>query len=171
MDWQSVGVLAESISAFGVIISLIYLARQIKESSESNKASRRDSVLRQQFEWTCAVATSATGSYVCIKGCKDYSSLTEEERAQFIFVMFSMTKMCENIFLHYHDGLIDKEVWIRNKAMLKSYINQPGGRIYVQSRMEAYDPRFQKILQDMDANEKVEPAYNLVERNKGTQQV
>ena len=156
--------IAEFLSAAGVIVSLVYLARQIKESSESNRATRRDSVLKQQFEWTCSVATSATGSHVCIKGCNDYHSLTDEERAQFIFVMFSMTKMCENIFLHYHDGLIEEEVWKRNRAMLMSYINQPGGKIYIQSRLQAYDPRFQAVLKNEDIEEKVESAFSLVKK-------
>lgn len=164
MDQNLLTLIAEFISAIGVIVSLIYLARQIKENSESTKASRRDSVLRQQYEWTASIGTSGTGSYVCIKGCKDYSSLTEEEKAQFIFVMFSMTKMCENIFLHYHDGLIEEEVWIRNKAMLMSYVNQPGGRLYVESRFEAYDPRFQEVLRGDKVSEKVEPAYQLVNK-------
>ena len=162
MDQTLLALIAEFISALGVILSLVYLARQIKESSESNRASRRDSVLKQQFEWTCSVATSATGSYVCIKGCNDYASLSDDERAQFIFVMFSMTKMCENIFLHYHDGLIEEEVWTRNRAMLMSYINQPGGRLYIESRLQAYDPRFQAVLNNADIQEKVEAAYDLV---------
>lgn len=164
MDQANLTLIAEFLSAAGVIISLVYLARQIKENSESTRASRRDNVLQQQFEWTCSIATSATGSHVCIKGCNDYSSLTDEERAQFIFVMFSMTKMCENIFLHYHDGLIEEEVWKRNRAMLMSYINQPGGKLYIQSRLQAYDPRFQAVLNNEDISEKVEAAYALVKK-------
>jgi hypothetical protein len=165
MTWTILSAIGEVVSAFGVIISLIYLARQIKDSSQSTRASMRDSVLRQQHEWTCLISTSATAPYICAKGSNDFYSLTEVERAQYLFIMFGMTKMFENMYLHYCDGLIEQEVWNRNRAMLASYISQPGGKFYIESRLGAYDPRFQNILKEMGAAEKVDAAHNLITKN------
>lgn len=162
MNWTIVSALGEIISALGVVVSLIYLAKQIRESSQSTRASMRDSVLRQQHEWTCLISTSSTAPHICVKGSNDFNSLTESERAQYLFIMFGMTKMFENMYLHYCDGLIEREVWQRNRAMLASYVSQPGGRFYIQSRLEAYDPRFQKVLRDIDVTDKVEPAHVII---------
>jgi len=78
--------------------------------------------------------------------------------------MFGMTKMFENMFLHYCDGLVEKEVWNRNRAMLASYVSQPGGKLYVESRLAAYDPRFQEVLKEIGGIEKVGAAHDLIKK-------
>jgi hypothetical protein len=165
MTWTILSAIGELVSALGVIISLIYLARQIRDSSQSTRASMRDSVLRQQHEWTCLISASENAPYVCAKGSNDFFSLTEVERAQYLFIMFGMTKMFENMYLHYCDGLIEHEVWIRNRAMLASYVSQPGGKFYVESRLAAYDPRFQQVLREIGGIEKVSPAHDLIKKD------
>ncbi|HWA34808.1 MAG TPA: hypothetical protein VG737_11785 [Cyclobacteriaceae bacterium] len=167
MTWTIVSALCEMLSAVGVIFSLVYLAKQIKESSKSTKASLRESVVRQQIDWLNLIANNQQSCRIWLRGSMNIQNLNDDEKGQFMLIMFSFLKSNESIFLHYCDGLLDNEVWEINKKMLAAYITQPGGKFYVSKRIEAFNPRFQKILREIDEVDKLDFIYDkVIERNR-----
>ncbi len=165
MAWTIISAVGEILSAIGVIFSLVYLAKQIRESSRSTKASLRESVVRQQIEWLNLIGNNEQSSRVWLKGTMSISNLTDDEKGQFMMIMFSFLKSNESIFLHYCDGLLDREVWEINKKMLAAYVTQPGGRFYVNKRIEAFNPKFQNVLREIESAEKLEFIYKDVIEN------
>jgi len=58
MNWDAVGAVAELIGALGVIASLIYLAIQIRQNSQSVKAESVRELLSQSSDLFLGAATS-----------------------------------------------------------------------------------------------------------------
>ncbi len=163
MDWTIISAISEFVGAIGVIISIAYLSMQVRENNKSIKQEARDAIFREMHEWTCTIASSPSLSTAFVKGNADFHSLDEQQKGQYVLIMYSMTKIFESIFIHYCEGLIEGEVWERNYAILVSYISQKGGRFYVEHRLDAFDPRFQVLLKDPKSRFILAPASVMVE--------
>jgi hypothetical protein len=95
MNWDAIGALAELAAAVGVIITLVYLAVQIRQSSslvaQNNKlldVSVANSIRDAQNELSRILACDQTVAGVFWKGLTDRSSLSDEEKQQFDSLMY-----------------------------------------------------------------------------------
>ena len=51
MNWDAVGAVAELVGALGVLVTLIYLAMQIRQNTESMQAAAREAIAERDVEW------------------------------------------------------------------------------------------------------------------------
>ena len=59
MNWEAIGAVAELLAAIGVIVSLVYLASQIRHSREQMRQNTR--AVEAQVSW--AIGTRSTTSF------------------------------------------------------------------------------------------------------------
>ena len=57
MNWDAIGAIGEVVGAVGVIITLIYLAAQIRQNSKTTQADIRQSLAEQQIQFINSRAT------------------------------------------------------------------------------------------------------------------
>ena len=151
MNWTVLSTGAEVIGSVAVVVSVVYLAVQIKLGTKTLRTTMRDNAFQSLQEWNYAVAGDPDLASIISRGSKDLDSLNPKERARFIHIMFSFFKVWERLYLHYIEGSVDETVWMRNKLFLASYLHQPGCRYYWDNRKAAYDPRFQEVADNLEA--------------------
>jgi hypothetical protein len=95
MNWDAIGALAELAAAVGVIITLIYLAVQIRQSSslvaQNNKlldVSVANSIRDAQNEVSRILACDQAVARIFWKGLADRSSLSDGDKQQFDSLMY-----------------------------------------------------------------------------------
>lgn len=152
MDWATGSALAEMISAAAVVISLIYLAVQIRSGTKALKTTIRDSVFQSLIEWNTDVMADPDLAHIFQEGSRDINTLTERERARFVHVMYSFFKLFENIYIHYLEGSAGKEAWESNRMILLAYSPLPGTQFYWRSRSAIFDPRFRAMVDTLSGD-------------------
>ena len=153
MNWEAIGSIAELIGAAAVVISLLYLAVQVRSGTQELQTNTRDSSFHSLLEWNYYMMSDSELGWIFQTGCRDFMSLEEKERARLIHVMYSFFKMFENVYLHYLDGSVDRDVWEHNHPMLLAYATQPGARYYLEHREKIFDPRFWQFLQEHSSSD------------------
>jgi len=95
MNWDAIGALAELAAAVGVIITLVYLAVQIRQSSsivsQNNKlldVSIANSIRDAQNELSRILASDQAVAEIFWKGLVDRSLLSDGDRQQFDSMMY-----------------------------------------------------------------------------------
>ncbi len=102
MNWEAVGTVAETIAAIGVIVTLFYLARQIRESNVNDRVSANQEVGRDYASHLSTImADENIASF--IKGLNSYADLTPEERYKFDFCMAGYLNIAE-VIIYHHEG-------------------------------------------------------------------
>lgn len=151
MQWDAVDAVGSFLGAAGVIATLVYLSRQIRDQNRALRTTIRDSAFQQLQQWNYSLISEPTLSAVFQRGLAtaDWRGLREEDRARLVHTMYSFFKMFENIFLHSLDESIGPSLWERNKAILIVYASQPGARYYLQRRRATFDPRFLEFIDTM----------------------
>lgn len=153
MDWAAVAALAEAIGAAAVVASLIYLGLEIRSGAKAFRTQYRDAAMRSLMEWSHHVMCDRDLPWIFQRGCRDFQSLDERDRARLVHAMYSFFKLYENMYLHHLDGVIGRDLWEANRSVLATYSSQLGARYFLSLREKAYDPRFLQMLRTLDGSE------------------
>lgn len=148
MNWEAINSIAQVFGATAVVITLVYVALELRANTRAMITNTRDSVFRELMEFNFMLAQDDRTAWIFQHGSKDakWESLNEEERARFAAVLFCLYKVFENMYLHTLNKSVESDVWEYNKQMLFVYAIQPGCRRYWEMRRGAFDKRFQKVV-------------------------
>ena len=150
MNWESISAISEFVAALAVIVSLIYLAAQVRSGADTFKTSLRDSAFTSLMEYNYAILADPDLSWIFQKGMRDFASLDEQQRARAIHVFYAFFKLFENMYLHYLSGSIDADIWKTNSKVLFAFAAFPGGQGYLEERLPIFDPRYQQLLKKIE---------------------
>jgi hypothetical protein len=84
MNWDAISAIAETMAAVGVMITLIYLAAQIRETNRTNTAVALQNMASKSQDRLIAVASNP--SLAAVFG-KTFSELDETQQSQAMFFM------------------------------------------------------------------------------------
>ena len=147
VDWDAVSAIGSTAGAIGVIATLVYVSRQIRDQNRALQTTIRDSAFQQLQAWNYQLTADRELALLFQRGAvqADWSAFDERDRARIVHVLYSFFKVLKNIYLRAVDGSVDRQVWDRNCAVFIAYAKQPGCRFYWHQRRETFDPRFRAV--------------------------
>ena len=92
-DWSD---LAQVVGASAVVISLFYVGFQIKRNTSAVRSVTAQAVHDNYADWYMNLMGNTELNRIAIKGLKDYSSLNETEKAQFIETFMAFISFSQN---------------------------------------------------------------------------
>jgi hypothetical protein len=110
MNWEAIGATANVLAAVGVIATLIYLARQIRQNTKAVRSSSIQNLV-QSFSTTAQAAVE--NDYIIpllLKANAGIEGLTEEERARLHFWFVMTFRRFEGVYFQRDLGIVDAEV-------------------------------------------------------------
>ena len=123
MNWDAVGAIAELAGAIGVIASLIYLARQIRQSNATDKLT---ATLGLQASYNEVAAMFAEDGELIATGLVDLSKLDDGDQFKFSVKLNLLFSHIEFVHSHYQKGLIDGDLAKRSYEQLYWYRDREG---------------------------------------------
>lgn len=105
MNWEMIGALAEAVGAAAVVVSLVYLGRQLHAGTSQAKASSYSTVMGRSTRWMADLGRDRESADIYLRGLKGgLGALDETERVQFILLVLGLMRLIEESFLHRHHG-------------------------------------------------------------------
>jgi hypothetical protein len=98
--------LGQVIGALAVVISLIYVAYQIRQNTNAVRSATAQAVHEHFSNWYNLVSADAELSRIAASGLRDYASLSEQERVRFVATFMSFLSYSQNAFLKWREGLL-----------------------------------------------------------------
>ena len=123
MNWEIMGALGEIVGGFGVVLSLLYLARQITDNTMSNQSAAISTLTDQIMRVTMVDNESGSLFY---KGLKGLDGLDETERLIFVQRVTAIFLIWFNAHLQYKRKLIPDEFWDTFAGDIASYFQHAG---------------------------------------------
>lgn len=125
MDWNAVGAVAELAGAIAVVISLVYLARQIRHNTESVRLQTFQAIIDR----TAAMNSRTSDAHVAqviARGRKSYLDLSEADRITFDYYMHERLLVHESALAFGH--LLKPEIRDVVHENLRRYFRYSGVR-------------------------------------------
>lgn len=126
MNWEAIGAIGEIVGAAAVVVTLIYLAAQMKINTTAINMSATQSVLNGRSEAAKLLAGNSDVANLLWKGADHPDSLTAEEHQRFLFIVSAAVRPIELAFLDYQNQNMDEDTWLGQKSALTYWFTRPG---------------------------------------------
>ena len=117
MNWDAVGAVGELAGAAAVIITLFYLALQVKQATSEARASARQAVAQMNVDSLVASFNPPVLSAAAKKATLG-EELTPDEHSNYVRWVLSRMRVFENAYYQHRRGLLDEEEWSGYKAII-----------------------------------------------------
>ena len=140
--------IGQVIGAVAVVISLIYVAMQIRQNTNAVRAATAQSVHEHFASWYHLLASDASLSQIAVDGLKNYNGLTETNKARFISLFMAFLSYSQNAFLKWKQGLLAPPLWMGWEQLLMNLTNAPGGKMFWKERGYLFGEEFRRHVED-----------------------
>ena len=145
MDLNTLASIGEFAGAIAVVVSVLYLAIQIRQNSKTVRAAALQTVNDTSIRALSGMAAPGTAE-VLVKGREELSSLTPTEAFQFSTHVSIMMIGFQGTFYQFKAGLIPEPVWRRNLLVMRWWAAFKGIRQAMNFMAPTFDPEFVALL-------------------------
>lgn len=155
--------LGEVVGAIAVVVSLIYLAAQVRQSTRAQRLENSSRILDRTAAMQAALSRDPAMSVLFSKGVSDPSTLSPQERIQFTWAMYEFFGALEFMFLAARENSIADEIWQRWSSAAAWWLTFPGVQAWWEVRpipfAESFSTYVQSLLDDNPTDEEITHRY------------
>ena len=147
MNWDALGAIGETAGAIGVIVSLVYLATQIRSQNTESKLMAVENMTAQWNSFMSDMATNPELARIWSIGLAGLDKLEPTEFVQLSTHFNRIFRIYESMYRHHQHGRLDDEVWRGLELSMSDFGKSPGVRAWWQLRKHWYSENFGNWVQ------------------------
>jgi hypothetical protein len=140
------GSIGEFLGSLVVLISLVYLAIQVKRNTETARSSAYQAIVSEFSSLNHAMAGTADLSMLFVNAMESFATLRIDEKARMSQIFFVLFRNFENMYYQYYKGYLEDDVWIGWKRLMLTYHARPGFQSWWSMRSDTFSPLFVEFL-------------------------
>lgn len=148
MNWTVIATLADLTAGIGVLISLIYVSRQIKMNTRAVRSANATTAQTNFQQLARFLYEDREGAALMLRAMNGDSGLAPHERLASYAYFFDFLKTAELSYFNYLRGDLDEPFWHASLTFYKAYFTTPGFREYWAERGRAFLPEFQAAMEE-----------------------
>jgi hypothetical protein len=161
MSIEDLGSIGDFVGSIGVLISLIYLAIQIKGSTEAARTSTYQSIVSDFGALNRAMAATPELSSLFVNAMEDFEPLSADEKARMSQLFFVCFHNFENMYYQYRKGYLEDDVWLGWKRLMLTYHSRPGFQSWWSRRSDVFSGSFVDFLRSEKLDKPVASYFDL----------
>ena len=154
MNWTVLGVVSQLVAAAGIIVSLFYLAQQIRQSTRATMSATYQSIVANVTSAARAVIDNADMAEIFVKGADDPDALSPEERARFNLLASSWFRHYDGLYTHYCTGMLEEQQLEAFRRYLTTVVRIRGMVVWWHENSRAFTESFQAFVDELIALER-----------------
>lgn len=148
MSWEAIGAVGEALGAIGVMVTLAYLAVQIRQNTRSQRTETYGRALDRVTTLQGRLAENSELADILLRGVPDNRQLTATERVQFTWIFYEMFSGFEFMFHQAESDALPQEVWQRWGDTIRWWMSFPGVRQWWKAHPAPFTADFTKFVND-----------------------
>lgn len=155
MSWQDLGSIGESVSAVAVVISLVYLAfqirqntNQIEQNTKTARATAFDSSISQAMVARQTIFENEDVARIWHKGSQDPETLSEEELLRYRLVVHNVLWSIWNIQSQAQVAELSSETWQAQLAILRRLFMSKGVQWFWANYGQEFGASFHRVVEE-----------------------
>ena len=150
MNWDAINAVSQLISSIAVVVSVLYLAVQLRSSTRVARVAAMDTAAAAFRDVTKPFMENAELGRIWRAGLENFQTLSAEDQARFFHAAHQFFKAMETIHYHYVYGLLDAQLWAGWQELLRHYVAAPGLDYYLNLRSAVFSERFRNFLNQLE---------------------
>ena len=131
MNWEAISAIGQLVGALAVVISLIYLANQVRSNARETRHAAMRSTLDFLNRFAQQIAEHADLAELRDRGFKDFESLEGVDRTRFGSYMHAMFRTIESVYYQHLQGHLGstRVAWARSGHARDERISRSSGLV------------------------------------------
>jgi len=151
MSLEDLGNIGEFVAAVAVVISLVYLAVQIRQNTRSVRVASYQSWFDSYSTFSNTVLASPQLDELFHRGRLDPEKLTPEERRHFNGLVRRGFRLFENLYYQRLQGVIDEHLYETWRAEWLRLAELPGIQLYWREEGAVFSEAFREEVEKLFA--------------------
>ncbi len=140
---------AEIIGAIAIVVSLVFVGFQLKESARATKSATANDAHALTISWYTALGNSDSSSDLFFRFITDFDSLSQQESFQAVMLIHAAILSFQNSYYLVEEGSLDER--IRNTILEAIVVikDTDGWKYYWENRRPLFFPEFQNYVDEL----------------------
>ena len=141
MNWDALGAIGELVGAAAVVLTLGYLAVQIRQASKSSRQQSYNDLVTRRTNLLNKMVESDNVTAIVIAGMRG-DAMKEGEAQRFTSWSLNYVSHMQDVYLQWRAGLVEENVWLAERQFLAVLVELPGFAAWWQVATQYYLPEF-----------------------------
>ena len=159
MNWEAISAVSDFLAALAVIVTLGYLAVQIRQNTSTLKSTATQGAHDQTAALYDLLASDSELSEIFVRGLEAPDTLDESETARFFSLLMSATFKMQNWYMQTESGAIEGELLTSWMKVIRQLSALPGWQEFWRQRGQIFAPTFVAHLQSNVFSGERDPLY------------
>ena len=161
MNWDAISAISEIVGAIAVIVTLLYLAVQIREGARASRSAAVTDATTAMQAWYQDLGNNASTSGLFLDGMTKPESLSTHDQFQFVMLTHSAFLGFQRSYFLSQAGTLDISLRDSIGTAIHAVNHLPGMALYWQQRKAFFQPEFVAWVEELLAREPLSdmPAY------------
>jgi hypothetical protein len=146
LNWEAIGAVGEILGALAVVITLAFLAVQVRQNSRSIRMSTRARAT-ETFSNALSMMQQPGMAELGLSGLQDFQALNPADQLRFASHSLRMWRVIEDIYFQWREGDLDDDAWAEHRLYLLDTLLIPSNREVFNQRKQWLDPRFVEYVE------------------------
>lgn len=146
MNWEAIGASAEAIAAIGVVVTLAYLAVQIRGHTRATRVSSFQSNTDSLNQVNLMIAENRELAAMYTKSFDLDAVWDPVELTQWRFILLALFRIFESAYYQRKEGVIAAQSWARYDESLRRSMQTHKTREWWDSQKVGFTPAFMKYV-------------------------
>ena len=156
---EAISAIGQIVGAIGVVVSLIYVATEVRNSARATQLASRRSISEIFTLLSRQLAEHPDLRELYYRGLHDFESLEGTDLVGFAQVMLQLFRAYEEAYYGHLEGDVDPRLWRGWEAAMRDINGYPGVQAYWRSRSHWYSEEFAKYINQLQQTAKPPRLY------------
>ena len=144
---QNLGSLGEFVGAIGVVVSLVYLARQMIQNTTSVRAASFNSMVQNSIRLLEHAFRDSEFAAFLARAERDPAELSAEDRVRWDAYMTAVYRHFGNLVYASRVGTLDREMWEAYRATLKDHLRNPSWATWYRAHRHIFSVSLTELVE------------------------
>jgi hypothetical protein len=156
MTMLELGALGELIGGFAIIVSLLYVGVQVKDSARATRSAAANDASASMQSWYQEMGSNRQASDMWFNALTSPKPLATHDEFQFMLMMHAVFYALQNSYLLSKEGTLDAEFHDAISTAIVAIKDLPGMERYWRQRKNFFHSGFTKYVDDLLARDPIE---------------
>jgi hypothetical protein len=153
MSLEQLGVIAEIIGAIAIVVTLVYLSIQIKDSARASRSSAVTDATTAMQAFYQELGSNPKTAKLFLDGLTKPESMSQEKQFQYLMMMHSCFLGFQRSFFLARQGTLDIALRDSIGTAMHAVNHLPGIHLYWRQRKAYFQPEFVEWVESLLARE------------------
>lgn len=153
MSLEQLGLIAEIVGAIAIIVTLVYLSIQVKDSARASRSAAVTDATTAMQAFYQELGSNPATSKLFLVGLTNPDTLSQEDQFQYLMMMHSCFLGFQRSFFLAREGTLDVALRDSIGTAMHAVNHLPGIHLYWRQRRAYFQPEFVEWVESLLARE------------------